>query len=114
MTSSDLEVPDWPLMSEDSDWFAFSADSTRHQVASDLAYNWLDWWLDEYLTYDDNDCPKGWVAGWRALLSGIRRGFIRPQSRLEDSDYYREMEDWWHECREDHPAAIPVWIWRDE
>lgn len=103
------EVP-WPLSSYDGDWYAFDGSWTRYEAASEMVYNLRDWYLEDYLTIDDDDCVHGWVTGYRQLLTNLERGFIRP---IEEGDNVEGEEGWWVECNSDHPLAVSAWIWKE-
>lgn len=107
-------TPPWPLSSGDGDWLALDGSLTRHQAASEIAYNLKDWWLDDYTFVDDEDNIHGWVSGYRKLLALLNRGFIRP---YEPGDFDWNSESgpgWWYESNPDHPFAVAAWIWKGD
>lgn len=107
-------TPPWPLESSDGDWWALDGMLTRHEAALDLHHSWLDWWVADQVGCDDDDQPVGWVAALRAFLTNLGRGYLRPYDPTIDTDEGEGGEGgWWFECNQDHPRAVPAWIWKD-
>lgn len=111
MTTTQTLIPPWPLSSEDGDWYALDGSLTRHQAASEIAYNLRDWYLDDHTWIDDEDNVHGWVTAYRNLLDNLKRGFIRP---FEEGSWDDGEAGYWFECGPDHPFAVAAWVWKQE
>lgn len=101
------DAPDWPLASEDLDWFAFPRTWTRREVVSELAHNLIDWWLDEYCWYDDDDRPHGWFAAYRSLFAAIRPAHV---VAAYDDEFGERIPGWWEEGHSRTPGAVAAWV----
>lgn len=94
-----------PIMSEDSDWYAFPKTLTKREVVSEMVFNWVDWWLDENTWLDDDDKVHGWVSALRTMFESVEASALRPAREGEDGFEY----DYWYE---DAEGPVEAWVVR--
>lgn len=94
-----------PLMSEDSDWYAFPRTWTKREVVGEMIHNYADWWLDENTWVDDDDKVHGWFGAIRAMFNNVEEGKLRPARE----DEYGFIDDYWYE---DKNGEVEAWIVR--
>jgi hypothetical protein len=110
MTESIVTAPwaennPYPLMSEDSDWYAFPRSMTRREVVSEMLGNFADWWMDDNTTIDDDDKVHGWFGAIRAMFNATTEGKLRPA----DPGEYGYEDGYWYET---NTGAVEAWIVR--